>query len=72
MNFDFWYVKMSETWLHNFALIHYLFMYSQQKYSLCGFGEIQRDFPFSQVSTVKDKSGPGVSFGRHMAFRGFV
>lgn len=37
---------MSETQLHNLIWIHYLFTYSQQKYSLCGFGEIQRDFPF--------------------------
>lgn len=47
-------------------------MYSQQKYSLCGFGEIQRDFPFSQVLMVKNKSEPEVFFGHHMAFRGFV
>ena len=37
--------KTSETSLHKLRLIHYLFTYSQQKYSLCGFGEIQRDFP---------------------------
>lgn len=46
---------MSERQRHNLIWIDYLFTYSQQKYSLCGFGEIQRDFPCSQVLMVKKK-----------------